>query len=299
MPVRPQPRVISASRRTDIPAFFAEWLVNRVREGFCRVRNPFNPSLITTVDLTPEAVDAMVFWTRNPLPLFPHLREFEERGLPFAFLMTVTGLPSELEPHAPPLEMALEGIERIGQAYGPARIAWRYDPILITDRTDPDWHLQTLDRLASSLTGKVHRCIISLADFYRKTTRNLKPLREEGWTIDEWPEERPGFRGFLLRVADTLKRHRIPLTTCCEPDPRFFEAGILPGSCLDSAWLSGLFGKNFPGGPDPGQRPGCRCTPSRDIGAVDSCRHGCLYCYATRSPEAARERPHDPRADLL
>ncbi len=316
------PVFISASRRTDIPAWYTPWFLNRVRAGFCRVRNPFRPSQVRDVSLTPERVAGIFFWTRWPGPLLPYLDELEASGYRSVFHVTVTGLPAPLEPHPVSEERRLESILELSRRVGRGRVWWRYDPIVLGSGLDGDYHLRQLERLASILAPATGRVTLSLLDWYRKTERRMGRLAvgsgaggastgSAGTGAFLGPgDEGPG--GFsravghepevielVGRLATVARKHGIVPVSCCEP--AWAGTGVEPGACIDAEAFFDLFHHGHPTGRDPGQRPHCRCSPSIDIGAVDSCIAGCVYCYSTRSHEAAAEacRQHSPEAPGL
>lgn len=271
--------VVSASYRTDIPAFYGDWFSCRLAAGYALVRNPWSGS-IYRVDLSPEAVAGYVFWTRNPRPFMPVLAALEQ---PFAVQFTITGYGRRLEPSVPPPERAVEAAHELAARYGPRCVVWRYDPILSPTQD----HVEAAGRLAEALQGATDECVVSFASFYRKTRRNLAAA---GFA---WEDPDAGLR---IRLVEALFRAVSPLrlTICAQPE--LTEGSTAePARCIDPARL-GL-------GPLPeqGNRPGCACAASRDIGAYDTCPHGCLYCYANDSPAAARRRfkAHDPEAEML
>lgn len=288
--------IVSASRRTDLPALYPDWLRGRLESGYATVPHPFDPSRVRRVDLRPPPrgeLDALVLWTRNPGPLLSSVRSWESRGVRSLWLVTVTGYPEELEPRSPPVEVALRSIGELAQIVGPKRVAWRYDPIYpcAARGLDAGWHRRNFQRLAQRLAGTARRCIVSVYDPYAKTRRRL---REAGAEFDAAADLRP-LAGELLREAAA---RRMELQTCCED---LAEAGVPAGACIEGRLLEELWGLGLADRLDPGQRPGCRCAPSVDIGVYDSCTHGCLYCYATGRPERAssRRRSHRPDSERL
>ena len=290
--------IISASRRTDIPAFYAEWFMNRVRAGTCTVPNPFNPRQISHVSLDPTAVDAIVFWTRDPRPLLPHLAELDERGFRYAFLVTLTGYPRSLEPAAPPPDRALSTLRNLADRIGPSRIAWRYDPVIFSSETGVAFHRETFRRLSNALSGHTHRCILSILDPYAKVRRNLRPLEAHGFALQEWNADAHG--GLMRFIGDTAAANGMTAQSCAE-DIDLSEYGIRPGKCVDDAWLGGAVGVRVSGAKDRAQRPLCHCVASRDIGMYNTCVFGCRYCYATDDLEDARSRHrnHDATSPAL
>ena len=181
--------IISASRRTDIPAFSAEWMVRRLKEGYCTVANPYNRNQVTTISLKPEDVDAIVFWTRNPRPLMPYLDELDSRGYRYYFQFTILGYTREIDAKSPAATTAVEAFRELAERVGPRRVIWRYDPIVFTGMTPPAFHQENVQRLAESLRGHTRRVVVSIVDMYRKIEKRLKKL--EGTTHGMLP---PGSR---------------------------------------------------------------------------------------------------------
>ncbi len=279
------PVIVSASRRTDLPAFYSTWFLNRLAAGYALVRHPMNPRRVRRVPLIPPEAGFIVFWTRDPRPLLPGLSRLEEAGLGFSFLFTVTPYGADLEAGLPPLEQRLAAFIALAERIGPERVDWRYDPILFTGWLDAGFHREAFGRLAARLRGHTRRCIVSYLEPYAKTRRNLAgtPLRAPG------PEERAALLGELAELADGCGMR---LQTCALED-----APQLAGACIDGERIARLPDRRR----DTGQRALCRCTRSVDIGAYDTCLHGCRYCYATGSARAAAQRHalHDPASPLL
>ncbi len=290
--------IISASRRTDIPAFYGQWFSNRLDHGFCLVPNPFRRSQVARVDLTPDAVDAFVFWTRNAEPFLPVLDELDRLGHRYMFLYTLTAYAGPLEPHAPPREAAIVDLRRLADRIGPGRVVWRYDPILLGPGLGVEDHIERFAILARELAGATSRVKISFVDLYRKTIRRLRAIAAGSYLTD--PASDPRLSALIRGLADAAEAADIKLETCAEPTDHA-ACGAAAGSCIDGDLLSGLFGRSFPRNHDPGQRTHCRCAPSKDIGMNDSCLHGCEYCYATRSHSVAlgNHAAHDPSSPAL
>lgn len=271
--------IISASRRTDIPAFFAEWFMDRVREGYCEVANPFRADQVSRVSLQAEDVDAIIFITRDARPLLPHLAELDGRGLRYSFQYTLTGYPRALEARTPAVPKALETLRRLVAYIGPQRLVWRYDPILFTSLTPPAFHAEQFAYLAEALDGLTYRVTISIMDDYRWVTARLKRLEREGVARLEVAEE--VFGGVMRSLAATARKHGMEIFSCAEPID-LSPYGIAPGKCIDDAYLRRTFGIEVTRRKDPSQRKACGCVVSKDIGTYNTCRHGCVYCYATR-----------------
>lgn len=275
--------IISVSRRTDIPAFFSEWFMRRIRAGYCHVPNPFNAKQIAEVSLLPEDVDVFVFWSKNPAPLLPFLPELDERGYRYLFLYTLNDYPAELEPGVPHLSERLVAFQRLAEHVGPQRVIWRYDPIILSNVTDCRFHEAVFSSLAGALGGLTKRVIVSIADFYRKTDRRLTALQPQGLAFDKTPLQQPEFVQLLRQLKQIAESHHMHMQSCAD---ELAVAGIPAGACIDGELLNSLWG--IAGlAEDRHQRSTCRCVVSKDIGINDTCLHGCSYCYATRSHRAA------------
>jgi hypothetical protein len=295
--------IISVSRRSDVPAFFSGWFMNRLRAGWAATANPFNPRQVRLVSLEPDQVDALVFWTKNPAPLLKHLDEIESAGLSYYFLFTLNHYPPFLEPGLPPLAARLKSFQTLAQRLGPERVIWRYDPIVITSATPPEFHRQTFARLAGELMGCTCRVIISFLQTYAKLKRRLQRAEaEQGLKFIDYKdgtheEELFSLSGELSMIAGA---HGMEMRACAE-ERDLKEAGVKPSACIDTGLVNRLFGRSLAPGRDPHQRGACGCAPSVDIGAYNTCSHACLYCYASAGPQALAQNlaAHDPQSPLM
>jgi hypothetical protein len=288
--------IVSASYRTDIPAFYCEWFRARLRAGSARVVNPYGgpPSL---VPLTRPEVDAFVFWTRNAGPFLPVLAEVAALGFPFIVQFTITGYPRALDAATIEPARAVEQVRRIVADCGPGTVVWRYDPIVFSSLTEPDRHVQTFSRLADSLAPVVDEVVVSIAQSYRKTARNLDDAaRLHGFAWRDPAEEEK--RELLACLAAIASDRRIRLGLCDQPHLR--TAGVKEARCIDAERLSRVAGRSIEAARKP-HRPTCGCWASRDIGAYDSCPHGCVYCYAVANRASAKRRfaCHEPGDEFL
>lgn len=292
--------IISASRRTDLPAFYSEWLMNRIRAGFCVVRNPFNPAQVSRVSLRPEEVEAIVFWSKNPLPLFSHLAELDQRGYRYYFQFTLNDYSRSLEPNVPALAERIQTFRALSRLLGRSRVIWRYDPIIITNITDYAYHRQSFSGLCRQLADWTERVVVSVVNYYQKTRRNLKRLEAEGYRFETRLKANLELDELLRFMAKTAAGMGLEIFTCAE-ERDYTELGLKPGKCIDGDLLHKLWGVNRPWQKDPGQRPACGCVVSKDIGETDSCLHHCPYCYATQNPKLAAEKHqlHDPSSTAL
>ncbi len=285
--------IVSASRRTDIPAFYSDWLLNRLQAGYVLVRNPFNPLQVSRVALDPGVVDCLVFWTKNPAPLLPRLDEIDRLGYPYFFHYTLTGCDHTLEQHLADIDTRIAAFRRLSERIGPERMLWRFDPIVLTPTLDPGHYLRSFAQLAQQLRGFTRRCTISFLSVYAKCKRNLAGLAL-------LPLEDSEKIRFIRLLAALAARCEIELCACC--DPLLTEqCGIAAARCIDERLVADILGQPVRIKKDSGQRPGCGCAASVDIGAYNTCPHGCRYCYANVSPQvvARNHAAHDPRSPLL
>lgn len=292
--------IISASRRTDIPAFYSQWFINRIREGFCFVPNPLNTKQVTRVPLNKEEVDAIVFWSKNPSPLIPYLPELDQKGFRYYFQFTLNDYPAALEPGVPSVENRLNTFKTLSNLLGPRRVIWRYDPVIISNYTPADYHIQRFSYIAEQLKGATFRVMISFVDYYKKTDRRLLKLEsEEGYRfVKELSFENSS--DIARHLAKIAKENRMEIFTCAEALD-YTEAGVRPGMCIDGRLISELWFINIKDKKDPFQRDCCLCRQSKDIGINNTCLHGCTYCYATVNSEIAHRyfNEHDPGSPIL
>jgi hypothetical protein len=272
--------------------------MNRIRQGWCRVPNPFNKNQVSEVSLKPEEVDAFVFWTRNPRPLMPHLDELDGLGFRYCFLHTLIGYPAGIDPRSPSPDAAVKNFRELSARLGPERTTWRYDPILLSSLAGLEFHKKNFLRTARELRGCTRRCVISFVKVYRKVRSRLKLAVPDA--VDELDFHRPEIGELLHFISGTARENGMEVFHCAgEQDGSAF--GILPGRCIDAELLSRVFGIPLDLRKDPAQRNACGCTISRDIGMYDTCLFGCSYCYATSSHERATVNysRHDPESPSL
>lgn len=293
--------IISASRRTDIPAFYAEWFMHRIRAGYCVVPNPFNRRQATSISLKPEDVDVIVFWTRNPKPLLPFLFELDQRGFRYYVQYTLLNNPPELDPHVPRLESALRTFRELASQIGPQKVIWRYDPIVFSSKTDAPFHQHAYRQIAEALQGFTLRSVISLVDPYRKTQTRLDELARQGLELLVCEGQTlPWFADLMHNLARIAQDNGMEIVSCAE-EIGLQLYGIRPGKCIDDEYIARVFGLEVTHQKDKSQRKACGCVESRDIGMYDTCVYGCRYCYATSSFERARgnRQHHDPTSPSL
>jgi len=290
--------IISASRRTDIPAFYAEWLINRIRAGYCTVPNPANPKTISAVSLNPEDVDCIVFWTRNAKPLINKLPELDRRGFRYYFQYTILGNPRILDPKSPSIEPSVETFKSLADDLGPDRVVWRYDPIVITNQSPARRHLEKISHIASSLRGYTKRLVISLLDTYQHTEGRMRSLEAEGLHVSRLEGKR--FDRLIKSIVEIAKANGMEILSCAE-ESGLDRLGVAPGKCIDDQLIEKVFKIAVTHKKDPHQRPACGCVISKDIGIYDTCPFLCVYCYATRNPASAKRSflKHNPQSSSL
>lgn len=276
--------ILSASRRTDIPNYYSEWLARRFRAGFLCVRNPMNFRQVSRIALNPDVIDCIVFWTKNPAPMLPYLDEY--RRYMYYFQFTLTGYGKDIEPGLPDKRRILipafcELADRIGRD----RVIWRYDPIFLSDHYTLDYHVKAFTRIAEALAGRTRRVVISFLDDYEKTKRNMKGINIQGLTEEK-------MRRLAHSFAVIAGRYGMEIQTCAEKID-LSEYGITHGACIDREYIEHLLGCRLRAGKDHGQRPECRCMESVEIGSYHTCRNGCRYCYANFSDGRVQARIRD------
>lgn len=284
--------IVSASRRTDIPAFYAPWFYNRLKEGYVLVPNPFNPRTVSRVGLTPDTVDCIVFWTKNPAPMLDGLERLRDYRYYFQFTLNPYG--RDMERNLPALEARLGTFRRLAERIGPERVIWRYDPVLLGGAYDIRFHTGAFAALAAGLKGYTERCMIGFLDFYR----HIRKVMDEAGAGAPSPEDT---ERLAAAFGDTAAKYGILLETCTSKvDLRRF--GIRSGCCIDRELAERLTGYLLSARKDGGQRGVCNCAESIDIGMYGSCPHGCTYCYAVRGGAAAaakRYGMHDIHSPMM
>ena len=284
--------IISASRRTDIPTYYSEWFFNRLREGYVLVRNPMNARQISRISLSPEAVDGIVFWTKNPVPMLSRLGELEP--YPYYFQFTLTAYGRDVEPNLPGKNgVLIPAFQELSRMAGRERVVWRYDPIFLSDRYTVEYHCRYFRVLAAKLGEYTEKCTVSFLDFYRSTARNMRSLHIREMTAAQQRE-------MMEQFSEIAGEYGLYIDTCSEAIS-LEDLGISHASCVDRERLERIGGYRLNVGRDRNQREECGCAASVDIGAYDTCGNGCLYCYATDSPPRAAERvrAHRPDSPIL
>lgn len=279
--------IISASRRTDIPAFHMDWMMNRLRAGYCLVRNPMVANVVYRIDLDPKNVDAIIFVTKNPAPIIPHLKEIASMGHLALFQVTITPYGRDIEPEVPFKADVADAFKAVSERIGADRMIWRYDPIILNDRIGVEYHRRKFELLCKELEGYTRRCTFSFLEMYGKL------------------HDRPELRSITFAEMDAMAEMMVPiaerygmkLSYCCAKHD-LSRFGIEPRGCIDRQMMRSL---NIPlEEMDSPLRDGCRCVKNIDIGSYDTCLHNCIYCYANRrNKEQRRMKDYDPEGEML
>ncbi|MFA6940325.1 MAG: DUF1848 domain-containing protein [Clostridiaceae bacterium] len=286
--------ILSVSRRTDIPAFYTEWFINRVRQGFLYVRNPFNDNQISKINISPDNVDCIVFWSKNPEPIINHLKELDDKGYKYYFQFTITPYSDDLEVNIKNKEDIINTFIRLSDKIGKERVILRYDPIIITDKYDYDFHFKAFENICFRLQNHTEKVIISFLDSYKKVSGNTK-----GINIKEIKTE--DMRYIAGSFAKIAEKYNLPVETCAEAID-LSEFGIGHGKCIDGDLIERITGyKIINKNKRDGNREDCRCMKCIDIGQYNTCIHNCVYCYANENKKTAinNYRLHNADSPIL
>lgn len=282
--------IINTGGRTDTVQYYSEWLLRRFEEGYALSRNPLFPHKVSRLELSPDVVDCVVFCSKNYRPILPRLHEITDRFNSYCYY-TITAYGRDVEPGVPSIEESIQTLKELSAIAGKQRVAWRYDPVLLTKAYTVERHLETFDYMAARLAPHVDRCIFSFVEIYEKVKFNMPELV---MLTEEHIEELA--RGF----GEIAARHGLHLQTC-GTNGDFSRYGIHPSGCMTLDVLGQANGVKFRDLKHKGMRHGCHCMEARDIGAYDSCPNGCKYCYANKDPRKAAKnfKLHDPTSPLL
>ena len=282
--------ILNTGARTDTVQYYSEWLLRRFKEGYVYTRNPLFPHKVTLYELAPDKIDAVLFCSKNYAPVLPRLHEITDKYRTY-FHYTVTAYGKDIEPGVPSVDESIETLIRLERIVGRERIAWRYDPVLLTKDYTVGRHLETFARMAERLAPHIDRCIFSFVEMYKKLEVNMPEI------IPLTPADRDKIAAGLGGIA---AKYGIRLQTC-GTNGDWSRYGIHPSGCATLEIIGRANGCEFGDIKHKGLREGCHCIESRDIGAYDTCPNGCKYCYANKSPQKAREnyKLHDPASPLL
>lgn len=284
--------IISASRRTDIPTYYSEWFFKRLKERYVLVRNPMNIHQVSKIDLSPDVVDGIVFWTKNPAPMLDKLYELKDYTYYFQFTLNSYG--QDVEPNVPPKKnFVIPVFKKLSDQIGAQRVIWRYDPIFISKHYTIDYHVDYFEKLAKMLKDYTYKCTISFIDLYRNTAKNLKGLELEELTVFKK-------RTLAKELSKIAYSYGLQIDTCAE-DIELKEFNIGHARCIDDKLIEEISGYRLDVKKDKNQRLECGCVASIDIGMYNTCQNGCKYCYANYSKKTviANFEKHDENSKLL
>ena len=282
--------IINVGGRTDIVNYYSEWLLKRFEQGFVYSRNPFYPNYVYKYNLNPEVVDCVIFCSKNYKPIIENLHKISDKYNVFCHY-TITAYGKDIEPNVPDINESIKILKELYKIVGKNRIAWRYDPILLTDFYTAEKHLQTFEFLAEELSPYISFCIFSFVEMYKKLEINMPEI------IPFTPDDK---KKILTGLGQIAKNHNLKIQTCAG-DKDYTQYGIAQSGCITSEILSKANNLTFKKIAHKGNRKNCKCMPSRDIGAYDTCPNGCKYCYANRRPDIAYKNMqlHNPDSPLL
>jgi hypothetical protein len=265
--------ILSASRRTDLPAFFGDWFMRCLGEKKVRVQNPVNPNIVSELALDPEGIDCIVFWTKDPRNFLKRLPEIDALGYRYYFQFTLTAYDSAIERNLDKTNI-LDAFIALSERLGKERVIWRYDPVFLSGACTIPWHLEHFEALCEKLRNHTEKCVISFIDPY--------PFLKESFRQNTIRELSDGETAVLAGAFSAIgKKYKLPLSACCEKAD-LDGYGITRNRCIDGDLIERLFNIRVKPKKDPSQRANCGCCVSRDIGAYNTCLHDCVYCYAKR-----------------
>lgn len=284
--------ILSVSRRTDIPAFYAEWFMNRLREKYVLVRNPFNIHQISKIPLSPNNVDAIVFWTKNSKPLHEYLDEIDRLGYKYYFQFTITPYGKEMEENTVDKKVITETFKELSSKIGREKVILRYDPILLNDKYTVDFHTKSFEKLCGILSNYTEKVIISFLDGYKKIAKNIKEQNIKEMTETD-------METIAERFSNIAKKNNLTIESCAE-EIDLEKYNIKHGKCIDDELIERIFHCKLNVSKD-GQRTACGCVKCIDIGEYNTCIHKCLYCYANINKDEAlkNNKEHDKNSPLL
>lgn len=285
--------IISASRRTDIPALYFDWFLNRLEAGYLKTRNPVQNNIVYNVSLNKDVIDCIVFWTKNTTTISKKdIERLNSYQIPYYFQYTLTGYGTSIEPNIPhKSKVMIDEVKRLSSYIGSNKVIWRYDPIFFTHLFTPDYHLRAFATIAKELKGFTNKCVISLVDVYPKIKSTLQSLGTMVLSEND-------LNIFLNELVSIANKNNIELCSCAT---NLNHEGIKANSCIDKELIESIIGYKIGVTKDKSQRKECGCISSIDIGTYNTCTNGCLYCYANKNKELtlSNNKKYDPNSTIL
>ena len=282
--------IINVGGRTDIVNYYSEWLFKRFEQGFVYSRNPFYPNYVYKYTLNPDIVDCVIFCSKNYAPVLKDFHKISDKYNVFCHY-TITAYGKDIEPNVPDIEESIRTLINLSQIVGKQRIAWRYDPILLTDFYTVKKHLETFEYMTEKLSTHVAFCIFSFVEMYKKLEKNMPEII---------PFSDTDKKEILTGIGEISKKYNLRVQTCAGKED-YSSYGIMQSGCITSEILAKANNLSFKKVAHKGNRKNCKCMPSRDIGAYDTCPNGCKYCYANKNPDIAYKNMllHNPTSPIL
>ena len=279
--------ILNVSGRTDVVAFYTEWFMNRYKEGFVDVRNPFNPKMVSRINF--KDVDAILFCTKNPIPILKYLKDIDK---PILFHVTLTPYKNDIEPNVIPKGKVIEAIKKLSGIVGIDNLYVRYDPIFLSDKYNIEYHKKAFAKMCSLLNGYIKQIIVSFIDDYKNVRKNEKILGFKEFTENDYKEIGTSF-------SKSAKDNGMTVQTCFE-DRNLSEYGFKVGECISHELAYKLTGKTYKNWIARKERK-CNCVQMVDIGVYNTCKHFCKYCYANYDEKEVNNNfnNHDPKSSLL
>ncbi len=282
--------ILSVSRRTDIPAFYSEWFMDKIYHSGVMVRNPYAKDKITNIPISTEFIDCMIFWTKNPKPMLDKIPILNKLGYKYYFQFTLNYYNRLIEPNLPKREEIIETFIKLSSMIGKDKVIWRYDPIIYTNNIGRIFHISSFKHLIKHIGNYTNKCVISFVD----VDQNIDFLKTVDSLIIPDKNERISLLSEFVKIAN---EYGIKIETCSDVDD-YSSIGVEHAKCIDPQLISNITGKPVNYIKDKNQRKACGCLESTDIGQYNTCFHGCRYCYATKSNLHIDLR-HDPKSPLL
>ena len=282
--------IINTGVRTDTVQYYTDWLLTRFKEGYVLSRNPLFPNKVTRYELTPDRVDTVVFCSKNYKPILPRLSEITDKFNTY-FHYTITAYGKDIEPGVPSIEKSMETLIKLSEQVGAQRVAWRYDPVLLTKDYTIERHFEKFERMSKTLAPHIDRCIFSFVEMYKKLQANMPEIIM--MSVEDMDILAQGLGKIAAKYGMTIQT--------CGTNGDFTRYGIQQSGCMTLDILGNANGITFRNLKHKGMRQGCHCIETRDIGAYDTCMNGCKYCYANKNPQKAFEnyKYHNPASPLL
>lgn len=280
--------ILNVSGRTDIVAFYSDWFMNRLKEGYIDVRNPFNPKLVSRINM--DDVDLIFFCTKNPIPILDKIKYINKKVY---FHVTLTSYKKDIESNLPPKKDIILAIKKLSDIIGKENVVVRYDPVFISDRYTLEYHIKCFDKICELLDGYISKILISFIDEYKNVKNNYNILRHKKLTENDYKTIGKCF-------STSAKKHGIKVHTCFE-DRDLVEYGFIKDECLSKQLAFKLTGKIYKEEWKARKERKCHCVQMVDIGYYNSCKHFCKYCYANYDEKKVNENynKHNPNSSLL